>query len=416
MLTPTAASLDIAAVRRDFPILGKTLPDGKPLVYLDTGATAQKPRCVIDKIVEVYENYYANVHRGIHTLGDRVTQELEASREKVRQFIGAGAIEEIVFTGGTTAAINAVAYGWGNRFLKAGDEVLLTDMEHHANIVPWQLIARDKGIQLKYVPLASDGQLDLGRLDELLTDRTRMVAISGMSNVLGTINPVAEVTRRAKERGALVLVDGAQSVPHGPVSVRDLGIDFLAFSGHKLYGPSGVGILWGRRKLLESMDPFLGGGNMIREVGRDASTWADLPAKFEAGTAPIVPAIALGTAIDYLNGLGFPAIHAHEHALTAYALRRLKEVPGLRILGPDLAHRGAIVSFTVEGIHPHDMADILSGQGIAVRAGHHCTMPLHEALGLSATTRASFGLYNTVGEVDALVAAIEHARKVFRLA
>ena len=415
MLNPTPLQLDIDAVRRDFPILGKTLPDGKPLVYLDTGATAQKPRCVIDKIVEVYENYYANVHRGIHTLGDRVTQELEASREKVRQFIGAGTSEEIVFTGGTTGAVNAVAYGWGNRFLKAGDEVLLTDMEHHANIVPWQLISRDKGIRLKYVPLASDGRLDLERFEELLTDRTRMVAISGMSNVLGTINPVAEVTRRAKERGALVLVDGAQSVPHGPVSVRELGIDFLAFSGHKLYGPSGVGILWGRKKLLESMDPFLGGGNMIREVGRDASTWADLPAKFEAGTAPIVPAIALGTAIDYLNGLGFSAIHAHEHELTEYALRRLREVPGLRILGPDLEHRGAIVSFTVAGIHPHDMADILSGQGVAVRAGHHCTMPLHEALGLTATTRASFGLYNTTGEVGALVAGIEHARKVFRL-
>jgi cysteine desulfurase/selenocysteine lyase len=412
----TEQTLDLEAVRRDFPILGKPLPDGSPLIYLDNGATAQKPRVVIDKIVEVYENYYANVHRGIHSLGDRVTVELENSREKIRRFIGAAQPEEILFTSGTTAAINLVAYGWGRKFLKAGDEVLLTEMEHHANLVPWQFAAQQTGAKLRFIPLAADGQLDLSRLDEVLTERTKIVAITGMSNVLGTIPPVGEIVDRAHARGAVVLVDGAQSIPHLPVNVRDPDIDFLAFSGHKLYGPSGVGVLYGKRKLLARMDPLLGGGNMINEVFRDTCTFAEPPAKFEAGTLPIVPAIALGSAVDYVLSLGFPAIHAQEQKLTELALEKLSRIPGTRVLGPDLAQRGSIVSFTVEGVHPHDLADLLNRRGVAIRAGHHCTMPLHEQLGISATARASFAFYNTTAEIEALAEAIQYARQVFRLA
>lgn len=410
-----ARRLDVEAVRRDFPILQKPLPNGTALVYLDSAASAQKPRQVIAKLVECYENYYANVHRGIHSLGDRVTVELETAREKVQQFIGAAQPEEIIFTSGTTASINTVAYAWGRKFLKPGDELLLNEMEHHGNFVPWQKAALATGAKLKFIPLTSDGRLDLDRLDEVLTDRTKLVAVAGMSNVLGTINPIGEIVAKAKARGALVMVDGAQSVPQLPIDVRDPAIDFLAFSGHKLYGPSGIGVLYGRRKLLESMDPFLFGGNMIREVERESSTWADLPAKFEAGTIPIAPAIALGMAIDYVNAIGFDAIHAHEKRLTKRALDQLAEIPGLSILGPSLEHRGSIVSFTVEGLHPHDLADLLNNRGVAVRAGHHCTMPLHNSLGIAASTRASFGVYNTEAEVDALVAAIEYARKVFRL-
>jgi cysteine desulfurase/selenocysteine lyase len=406
--------LDVAAVRRDFPILDRPLPGGLPLVYLDNAATAQKPRQVIDKVVECYENYTANVHRGIHALGDRVTTELEGAREKVRELIGADEVEEIIFTSGSTMSINLVANAWGRKFLQPGDELLLNEMEHHSNLVPWQQIAHARGATLKFIPLTADGRLDLAALDSVLTARTKLVAVTAMSNVLGTINPIAEIAARAHATGALVLVDGAQSVPHGNVDVNDLQIDFLAFSGHKLYGPTGIGVLYGRRHLLEAMDPFLCGGNMIRRVRKESSDFADLPAKFEAGTIPVAQAIGLGAAIDYVQGIGLDAIAAHEHDLTARAVQQLSEIPGLRIVGPGIEHRGPIVSFTVDGIHPHDMAELLDRRGVAVRAGHHCTMPLHELLKLTATTRASFAFYNTQREVDALCEAIHYARKVFR--
>ncbi|MSR57901.1 MAG: cysteine desulfurase [Planctomycetaceae bacterium] len=408
------SAYDVAAVRQDFPILDKPLPGGMPLVYLDNGATVQKPRSVIEKLVECYENYNANVHRGIHSLGDQVTTELEAAREKVRALLGADEVEEILFTSGTTMSINLVANAWGRKFLRAGDELLLNEMEHHANLVPWQQIAHERGAKLRFIPLTADGRLDLTALDDVLTDRTKLVAVTAMSNVLGTINPIGEIAARAHARGALVLVDAAQSVPHGLVNVNDPRVDFFAFSGHKVYGPTGIGVLYGRRKILEAMDPFLCGGNMIRRVRKESSDFAELPSKFEAGTIPIAQAIGLGAAIDYVQGLGFEAIAAHEHQLTARAFDQLQQIPGLQIVGPGLAHRGSIVSFTVEGVHPHDMAELLDRKGVAVRAGHHCTMPLHEWLGVTATTRASFALYNTHAEIDALCEAIQYARQVFR--
>jgi len=409
------AKFDVEAVRRDFPILSKPLPGGRPLVYLDNAATAQKPRQVVEKLVECLENYNANVHRGIHALGDRVTGELEMAREKVRQLIGAREVEEIIFTSGTTMSINLVANAWGRKFLKAGDELLLNEMEHHANLVPWQQIASQTGAKLRFIPLTADGRLDLSSLDEVLGDRTKLVAVTALSNVLGTINPISEIAARAKSQGALVLVDAAQSVPHAPVNVTSPDIDFLAFSGHKLYGPTGIGVLYGKRRLLESMDPFLCGGNMIRRVRKESSDFAELPGKFEAGTLPIVEAIGLGAAIDYVQSIGFEAIGAYEHELTRRAFEQLSPIPGLTIVGPGLEHRGAIVSFSVEGVHPHDMAELLDRRGVAVRAGHHCTMPLHELLKVTATTRASFAFYNAPEEVDALCEAIEYARKVFRL-
>lgn len=408
------AAFDITAVRRDFPILNQPLPNGQTLVYLDSGASAQKPLCVIEKLTEVLSQYYSNTHRGIHTLGDLVTTEVEGAREIVRDFIGASAIEEIIFTGGTTASINAVAYGWARKFLKPGDEVLLNVMEHHANFVPWQQAVLATGAKLRFIPLTSDGRLDLDQLDTVLTERTRLVAVTGMSNVLGTINPIRELAARAHAKGALILVDGAQSVPHQPVDVQDLDIDFLVFSGHKIYGPSGIGILWAKQKVLEAMDPFQFGGNMIREVFLETSTWADLPAKFEAGTIPIAEAVALGTAIRYVQQFDPVSVHAHEMELTTKTFQRLQEISGVTIYGPRPEHRGSIVSFTVDGVHPHDLADLFNNRGVAIRAGHHCTMPLHEHLNQAATARASFGIYNTLDEVDALADAILYAKKVFR--
>ncbi len=407
--------LDVEKIRLDFPILQKPLPKGMPVVYLDSAASAQKPRCVIEKLTEVYENYYANAYRGTYQFGARIDEELELAREKVRRLIGASDIEEIVFTSGTTMSINLVAGAWGRKFLNPGDQLLLNEMEHHANLVPWQQIAAETGAELRFIPLTTDGRLDLSRLDEVLSDRTRLVAVTGMSNVLGTINPIAKIAAKAKRHGALVLVDGAQSVPHMAVNVQDPQIDFLAFSGHKLYGPTGIGILYGRRELLEAMDPFLYGGHMIDRVFRDHSTWAEPPAKYEAGTIPIAEAIALGTAIDYVTDIGFGAIHDHEQKLLREAHRRLSEVPGLTIYGPDVEHKGSIVSFTTQGIHPEDLAFQLDRKGVFARHGHHCTMPLHEHLGTSATTRVSFALYNTAIEIDALCEAIHFARKRFRL-
>ncbi len=415
MLHSTLATFDVDQIRSDFPILDRPLSDGRPLVYLDSAATAQKPLCVIDKVRECYEEFNANVHRGIHELGDRMTTELESAREKVRSLIHAPQPEEILFTSGTTMSLNLVAYSWARKFLRPGDEILLNEMEHHANLVPWQQAAEKTGAVLRYLPLTADGRLDLTRLDEFLTSKTKLVSVTSMSNVLGTINPIAELSRRAHDVGALIAVDAAQSVPHGATDVQQAGIDFLAFSGHKLYGPTGIGVLYGRRELLEAMDPFITGGHMIREVYRDHATWADLPAKFEAGTGPFVEAVGLGAAIDYVTRVGLTVIRDYEHRLTAAAYARLQTVPGLKIYGPEPAQRGAILSFTVDGLHPHDLADILNRRGVAIRAGHHCTMPLHDLLQVTATARASFAFFNTLAEIDMLVDTLHAARKVFRL-
>ena len=407
--------LDVQAVRADFPILKETLPSGQPIIFLDTAASAQKPQVVIDREAEVYQHYYANAYRGVYQFGDRVSRELEVSREKIQRFIGAEHTEEIIFTSGTTMSINLVAHAWGRKFLREGDEILLTEMEHHANLVPWQIVARETGAVLRFIPLAADGQLDLSRLDEVVSPRTRIAAITAMSNVLGTVPPLAEIRRKVKEVGALLLVDGAQSVPHLPTNVVSQGIDFLAFSGHKLYGPSGVGVLYGRRELLDAMDPFLAGGHMVARVFRDHAEYAPLPAKFEAGTLAIAQAIALGTAVDYVSGLGLCSIHEYEQHLLRYAQQRVAAVPGLRILGPSPEHKGAIISFVMEGAAAQDIAQLLDLRGLCVRHGHHCTMPLHDQLCIPASVRASFGIYNTREDADALVEGLHFVRKQLRL-
>ena len=408
---------NITSVRHDFPILNTKLPNGQPLVYLYSGASAQHPKSVIDKISEIYEHYYSNVHRGVHQLGDRVTSEMEAARSRIQTFIGASAPEEIIFTSGTTMSINLIAQTWGRHFLKGGDEIILNEMEHHANFVPWQAIAKERGAVLKFIQLTPDGRLDLEHYQCLLTPKTKLVAVTGMSNVLGTINPVEQMAQRAHEVGALIFVDGAQSVPHQPTNVVESEIDFLAFSGHKLFGPSGVGVLYGRKALLENLPPFLFGGNMISEVTCEHSSWANIPARFEAGTPAITEAIALGTAIDYVTELGFDAIQEQEHTLSQYTLQKLQEVPGLQIYGPqEIEDRGSIFSFNIEGAHPEDLATLLDRKGIAVRHGHHCTMPLHQHLKIAASVRASLAFYNTTEEIDALIEALEFARKRLRLA
>jgi cysteine desulfurase/selenocysteine lyase len=406
--------LDPEALREDFPILALRLHDDVPLVYLDNAATTQRPRQVIQSLVDVYEKQYANVHRGIHWLSDQSTDLYEETREKVRAFINAPAREQVIFTHGTTEGINLVARSWGAANIGAGDEILLTEMEHHSNLVPWQQLAQERGALLRHIPITDDGQLAMDQLPALLTERTKLVAVCHVSNVLGTINPVAEIVRQAHAVGAVVLVDAAQSVPHMTTDVQALDVDFLAFSGHKMLGPSGVGILYGRRELLEEMPPFLGGGSMIRRVRLDSFEPAELPAKFEAGTPPIVPAIGLGAAIDYLNAIGMDKIHAYEQILTARAHQVLSAVGGVRLLGPALEHKGGIVSFTLEGIHAHDVAQLLDRQGIAIRAGHHCAMPLHKRLGTNASARASFYFYNTLAEVELLGTALAETKRIFR--
>lgn len=408
--------LDIEAIRRDFPILQKSLPKGLALVYLDSGSSAQKPQCVIDKEREVYENYYANAYRGVYRFGAMVDDELEATRNKIGRLINAAIVEEIVFTAGTTMSLNMIASGWGRRHVKAGDEILINEMEHHANFVPWQQLAEATGATLRFIPLTADGRLDMSRLGDVLTDKTKLLAVTGMSNVLGTINPIKELASKAHEVGAVIVVDGAQSVPHGTTDVTAADIDFLTFSSHKLYGPSGVGVLYGKRHLLDETDPLLFGGHMIDRVYKDHSTWAAPPAKFEAGTIQIAQAIALGAAIDYVTGLGFAAIHAHEEQLLRYAFDKLNQIPGMQIYGPGIEHRGAIISFTIAGVHPEDLAQLLDRRGVFVRHGHHCTMPLHDLLGVNATVRASFGIYNTKTDVDALLDAIQFAREKLRVA
>jgi cysteine desulfurase / selenocysteine lyase len=402
------------ALRDDFPILTQMVHGDRPLVFLDNAASTQRPRQVIEVLRRVYERDYANVHRGIHTLSERSTEQYEDAREKARAFIGAKNGREVVFTSGSTAGINLVARSWGDANVKSGDEILVSTMEHHSNLVPWHQLTERTGAVIKHIPITDDGLLILDQLDALLTDRTKIVAVASVSNVLGTINPVAEIARRAHAAGAIVLVDAAQSVPHLPTDVQEMGADFLAFSGHKMLGPTGIGVLYGREQLLDAMPPFLGGGSMINRVWPDRFTPAELPAKFEAGTPPIAPAIALGAAIDYLNAIGLEAVQRHEHELVRYAYERLQEVDGLTIYGPPPAQRAGLVSFTLPQPHAHDVAQLLDQRGIAVRAGHHCTWPLHDRLGIAASTRASFYLYNTPAEVDLLLEVLGEIRERFR--
>ncbi len=409
-------ALDPLALRGDFPILQTSAADGTPLVYLDNAASTQHPRQVLEAMDHVYERSYANVHRGIHRLSEESTELYESARNRVQRFIGAKECEEIVFTRGTTESINLVARAWGDAELRPGDEILLTLMEHHANVVPWHQLAARTGAVVRWAPLTSDGRLDLAGFTERLTSKTRLVAVAAVSNVLGTINPVTEIARMAHDAGALLLVDAAQSVPHQPTNVQSLGVDFLAFSGHKLLGPTGIGALYGRRELLARMPAFLGGGGMIRRVTLDGFEPAELPAKFEAGTPPIVEAIGLAAAIDYLDEIGLEAIHRHEVRLATRAHELLGRIEGLRFLGPAPEHKAGIVSFTTDGLHPHDAAQLLDRSGVAVRAGHHCTMPLHKHLGIVASTRASFYLYNTLDEVEKLAEALVAAQKRFRRA
>jgi cysteine desulfurase/selenocysteine lyase len=412
-MTNSFSLFDVLALRREFPILQQQV-NGKLLAFLDSGASSQKPRRVIVCLEEYYEHTNANVHRGVYKLSEEATFAFERARGKVARFIGASSHKELIFTRNTTEAINLVARAWGDANVRAGDRILLSVMEHHSNLVPWQQLAQRTGARLDFLPIDEQGRLVLDDLDALLTERTKLVALTHQSNVLGTINPVREIAARAHDAGALILVDGAQSVPHMPVNVQALGVDFLAFSGHKMCGPTGIGALWGRRNILDAMPPFLGGGSMIREVTLQSTTYADLPARFEAGTPAIGEAIALGEAVDFLSGLGMDKIFAHEQHLIGYALERLSEVEGLRVYGPQsLEQRGGALSFTLDGVHPHDIAAVLDDEGIAVRAGHHCCQPLHTLLDVPATARASFYLYNIPEEIDRLAAGLEKARKLF---
>ena len=402
------------SLRGDFPILCHRTGSGEPLVFLDNAASTQRPRQVIEAISSVYEHDYSNVHRGIHTLSERSTELYEQARERVQAFIGAGHSREVIFTQGATASINLVARSWGDANLGPGDEVLTTVMEHHSNLVPWQQACGRTGATLRHVPITEDGRLDMEAFGNLLSEKTKLVAVTAVSNTLGTINPVSEIIARAHDAGALVLVDAAQSAPHMPTNVGASGVDFLAFSGHKMLGPSGVGVLYGKEALLEAMPPFLGGGSMINEVRLDGFTPAELPAKFEAGTPPIVPAIGMTAAIEYLQRIGLQRIHDHEKQLVERTHDLLSQVEGLRILGPAPEHRAGLVSFSFEKIHAHEFAQVLNDRyGIAVRAGHHCTQPLHKLLGITASTRASFYLYNALGEVDQLLEGIVAVKKMF---
>ncbi|HJS27441.1 MAG TPA: cysteine desulfurase [Actinomycetota bacterium] len=407
-----SAGLDVARVRKDFPILERTV-EGKPLVYLDSAATSQKPNRVIDAEADFYRHHNANAHRGIYLLAEETTELYEQARATLARFIGAREPETIVFTRGTTESTNLVAHAWGRKFLREGDEILLSEMEHHSNIVPWQFAARDTGAVLRYLPLTDDGLLDLSGLGSVLTEKTKLLAITGMSNSLGTLPPVRELAVAAHAVGALVLVDGAQLVPHVPVDVTELDCDFLTISGHKMLGPTASGGLYAKRELLEAMDPFLGGGHMIEEVFPDRSTWNAVPYKFEAGTMNIAQEIALAAAVDYLEELGMDAVRAHEEKITAYAIERLQDA-GARVFGPaDVSVRGGAVSFWYHDVHPHDLATILNEEGIAIRAGHHCNQLVMRRFAVPATARASFYVYNSNDEVDALVDALGKAEGVF---
>ena len=401
-------TFDAREVRKQFPILR----DGK-LIYLDSAATSQKPDAVIDAMDTYYRTINANIHRGVYKIAEAATAAYEDARRKVARFVGASP-REIVFTRNSTEALNLVAYAYGRWALQSGDAILLTPMEHHSNLVPWQILAAERGLELRFVPLTPDAQLDLPALPALLADgRVKLASMVHISNVVGTINPIADIARTVKAAGAVMVVDASQSAPHCPVDVKALGADFVAFTSHKMLGPTGIGALWGRRDLLEAMPPFLGGGEMIREVKLTKSDWNELPWKFEAGTMAIAEAIGFGAAIDFLEGLGMDAIFAHDRELVAYAMQRLAEIPEVKILGPAAEKRGGLVAFELDGIHPHDVATVLDGDGIAVRAGHHCAMPLHDALGVPASARASFHCYSVPEDVDALVAGLKKTLKVF---
>jgi cysteine desulfurase / selenocysteine lyase len=405
--------LDVDKIRSDFPILARETKPGVPLVYLDSTATSQKPSAVIEAMERYYRQSNANIHRGVHTLAEEATTLYEGARERIARFINARSTNEIIYTRNATEAINLVAYSWGRANLQAGDLILITEMEHHSNIVPWHMLAAERGACLAAAPVTDEGELDQAAFDALLAQSPKLVCVSHMSNVLGTINPIADLSARAHAAGALVLVDAAQSVPHLPVDVQALGVDFLVFSAHKMCGPTGIGVLWGREDLLEAMPPFMGGGDMIKRVTLKDFRVNDLPHKFEAGTPAIAEAVGLGAAVDYLSAIGMQAVSAHEHAIIAYALERLEEVPGLEVYGPPADRKGGVAAFTLDGVHPHDIAQVLDARGIAVRAGHHCAMPLHERLGLAATARASFYIYNTTGEVDRLIDGLYDVKRFF---
>ena len=403
--------MDIKKIRADFPILSREVY-GKPLIYFDNGATTQKPRCVVDAIVDEYYSVNANVHRGVHFLSQQATELHEGSRETVRRFINARTSAEVIFTRGTTEAINLLAFSFGEEFMKEGDEVIISTMEHHSNIVPWQLLAARKGISIKVIPMNDRGELLLDEYEKLFSDRTRIVSIAHISNVLGTINPVKEMIATAHAHGVPVLVDGAQSIPHMQVDVQDLDVDFFAFSGHKVYGPTGVGVLYGKEEWLDKLPPYQGGGEMIQSVSFEKTTFNELPFKFEAGTPDYIGTTGLAKALDYVSAIGLEQIAAHEHELTTYAMQRLSEIEGMRFLG-EAAHKSSVVSFLVGNIHPFDMGTLLDRLGIAVRTGHHCAEPLMRCLGIEGTVRASFAMYNTKEEIDALVAGVDRVRKMF---
>jgi cysteine desulfurase/selenocysteine lyase len=405
--------LNVNEIRKDFPILQRETSPGIPLVYLDSTATSQKPLPVIEAMDNYYRRSNANIHRGVHTLAEEATMMYELARVKIARFVNAKSAHQIIYTRNTTESINLVAYSWARANLKAGDLVVLTEMEHHSNLVPWLMLQTERGIELEFIPVTENGLLDLDTYRSLLARGPKLVSFTHMSNVLGTINPAAEIIRLAHEAGAITVVDAAQSVPHLKVDVQVLDADFLAFSAHKMCGPTGIGALYGRMELLESMPPFLGGGDMIKEVKLRSFRPNTLPHKFEAGTPAIAEAVGFGAAVDYLTSLGMEAVSAHEHEITEYALDRLEEVPGVKLFGPRADKKGGVAAFTLEGVHPHDVAQILDRDGIAVRAGHHCAQPLHEKFGIPATSRASFYLYNTKGEVDLLVNGIYKVKELF---
>lgn len=404
---------DIKKIKTDFLILNREVRPGVKLIYLDSTATAQKPHVVIDSMQQYYEMNNANIHRGIHQLAEEATTMYELAREKIAKFIHARSTKEIIFTRNATESINLVAYAWGRKSLKTGDLIILSEMEHHSNLVPWQMLAEEKNLELEFIPVTENGELDLNAYKLLLERNPKLVAFTHMSNVLGTINPAKEIIQKAHNAGALVLVDGAQSVPHFSVDVTDLDADFYVFSAHKMIGPTGIGILYGKERLLAEMPPFLGGGDMIKKVQLRSFKANDLPHKFEAGTPAIAEAIGFGEAVDYLSAIGMENIAAHEKAITHYALKKLKEVENLKIFCPNVPDRGGVISFEMGSIHPHDVAQVLDYYGIAVRAGHHCAMPLHEKFGIPATSRASFYLYNDFEEVDLLVIGLQHVNEMF---
>jgi len=406
-------TLNVEAIRKDFPILARETRDGVRVVYLDSTATSQKPKQVIDAMNDYYNRSNANIHRGVHTLAEEATSMYESAREKIAKFINAPSSREIVYTRNTSESINLVAYTWASANLKAGDLVVLTEMEHHSNLVPWQMLSAERGIELEFIPVTEEGLLDLDFYKSVLDKHPKLGSFTHMSNVLGTINPAEEIIRMGHEAGAIVMVDGAQSVPHLKVDVQKLDADFYAFSAHKMCGPTGIGVLYGKSALLEAMPPFLGGGDMIKEVKLRSFRPNSLPHKFEAGTPAIAEAVGFGVAVDYLTNIGMDNIAAHEHEITEYALERLEEFPGLKLFGPSADKKGGVAAFTFDGIHPHDVAQILDRDGVAVRAGHHCAQPLHEKFGIPATTRASFYLYTSKGEVDMLVNGLYKVKEMF---